>query len=63
MKNDFGNLTELHVHIGSAVDPAIMWEIAHEQAIKLRSYYFSRYSRNGKSYAGLPGYSGHNYLF
>lgn len=35
MKNDFGNLTELHVHIGSAVDPAIMWEIAHEQAIKL----------------------------
>lgn len=31
----FGNLVELHVHIGSAVDPAIMWEIAHEQAIKL----------------------------
>lgn len=31
----FGNLAELHVHIGSAVDPAIMWEIAHEQAIKL----------------------------
>ena len=35
MKNDFGALTELHVHIGSAVDPAIMWEIAHDQAIKL----------------------------
>jgi len=35
MKNDFGTLTELHVHIGSAVDPAIMWEIAHDQAIKL----------------------------
>src|SRR3989344_9499884 len=31
----FGPLTELHVHIGSAVDPAIMWEIAHEQGIKL----------------------------
>src|SRR3989344_1146790 len=35
MKNDFGPLTELHVHIGSSVDPAIMWEIAHDQAIKL----------------------------
>lgn len=32
---DFGPLTELHVHIGSAVDPAIMWEIAHDQGIKL----------------------------
>ena len=32
---DFGPLTELHVHIGSSVDPAIMWEIAHDQAIKL----------------------------
>src|SRR3990172_4456128 len=35
MINKFGQLTELHVHIGSAVDPAIMWEIAHDQAIKL----------------------------
>lgn len=35
VENNFGELTELHVHIGSAVDPAIMWEIAHEQAIKL----------------------------
>ncbi|OGG03937.1 hypothetical protein A2W14_05725 [Candidatus Gottesmanbacteria bacterium RBG_16_37_8] len=32
---DFGTLTELHVHIGSSVDPAIMWEIAHDQGIKL----------------------------
>ena len=31
----FKNLTELHVHVGSAVDPPIMWEIAHEQGIKL----------------------------
>jgi len=31
----FGELTELHVHVGSAVDPPIMWEIAHEQGIKL----------------------------
>lgn len=31
----FGELTELHVHVGSAVDPPVMWEIAHEQGIKL----------------------------
>lgn len=31
----FGELTELHVHVGSAVDPSIMWEIAHDQGIKL----------------------------
>lgn len=31
----FGELTELHVHIGSSVDPPIMWEIAQEQGIKL----------------------------
>ena len=34
-KSIFGELTELHVHVGSAVDPPIMWEIAHEQGIKL----------------------------
>ncbi|MBI2617692.1 adenosine deaminase [Candidatus Gottesmanbacteria bacterium] len=31
----FGELTELHVHVGSAVDPPMMWEIAHDQGIKL----------------------------
>lgn len=35
MPNQFGDLTELHVHVGSAVDPPIMWEIAHDQGIKL----------------------------
>ena len=34
-KHNFGELTELHVHVGSAVDPPIMWEIAHDQGIKL----------------------------
>jgi adenosine deaminase len=28
-------LTELHVHLGGAVDPAAMWGIAHEQGIRL----------------------------
>src|SRR3989338_857252 len=38
---DWGELTELNVHIGSAVYPAIMWEIANDQGIKLptRNYW------------------------
>lgn len=28
-------LTELHVHVGGAVNPAIMWSIAHQQGIRL----------------------------
>src|SRR6266571_3819156 len=28
-------LTELHVHLGGAVDPAAMWGIAHAQGIRL----------------------------
>ena len=34
-KYQFGELTELHVHVGSAADPPIMWEIAQDQGIKL----------------------------
>jgi adenosine deaminase len=30
-------LTELHSHVGGAVDAAIMWSIAHEQGIRLPS--------------------------
>lgn len=28
-------MTELHVHLGGSVDPAIMWSIAHSQGIRL----------------------------
>ncbi len=35
--NDRPELTELHSHVGGAVDPAIMWSIAHEQGIRLPS--------------------------
>ena len=28
-------LAELHVHLGASVDPAVMWEIAHAQGIRL----------------------------
>lgn len=40
-KYQFGELTELHVHVGSAVDTPIMWEIASDQGIKLptRNYW------------------------
>ena len=31
---------ELHTHLGSAVDPAILWSIAHRQGIKLPSKNF-----------------------
>lgn len=33
--HSFGELTELHVHVGSSVDFPIMWEIANDQGIKL----------------------------
>ncbi|MBI3858959.1 MAG: adenosine deaminase [Thaumarchaeota archaeon] len=29
------NLAELHVHLGGSVDPAVLWEIAHAQGIRL----------------------------
>jgi len=41
----FGELTELHVHIGSAVDPPIMWEIAQEQGIKLPTKNYWEFER------------------
>lgn len=44
-KSQFGELTELHVHIGSAVDPAIMWEIAHDQGIKLPTKNYWEFAR------------------
>lgn len=45
MKNLFGQLTELHVHVGSAVDPPIMWEIAHDQGIKLPTKNYWEFER------------------
>lgn len=32
---DLPPLCELHTHLGSAVDPVVLWTIAHEQGIKL----------------------------
>src|SRR5919197_2237300 len=34
-KRDGDELIDLHTHLGGAVDPAIMWTIAHEQGIRL----------------------------
>ena len=28
-------LVDLHIHIGSSVAPHVLWEIAHEQGLKL----------------------------
>lgn len=35
--NQRPEMAELHVHLGGAVDPAIMWSIAHQQGIRLPS--------------------------
>lgn len=45
MKHQFGELTELHVHVGSAVDPPIMWEIANDQGIKLPTKNYWEFER------------------
>ena len=37
-------LAELHVHLGSSVDPAVMWEIAHAQGIKLPTKDYWRFT-------------------
>jgi len=31
----FGELAELHAHMGASVDAALLWEIAHDQGIKI----------------------------
>jgi adenosine deaminase len=36
-------LAELHVHLGSSVDPAVMWEIAHAQGIRLPTKNYWRF--------------------
>ncbi len=33
--DDRPELTELHAHVGGAVNPAIMWSVAHQQGIRL----------------------------
>lgn len=33
--NDGDHLAEVHAHLGGGVDPAAMWELAHEQGIKV----------------------------
>jgi adenosine deaminase len=37
IRNQRPEMAELHVHLGGAVDPAIMWSIAHQQGIRLPS--------------------------
>ena len=54
-------LTELHVHLGAAVTPAIMWGIAHAQGIRLptKDYWAFRdlitVSARAAVVRGLPG--------
>jgi adenosine deaminase len=51
-------LSELHAHLGGSVDAATMWELAHEQGIKLpfRDYWeFARATNVGGGTDGLEG--------
>ena len=51
-------LAELHAHLGGGVDAASMWELAHEQGIKLpyRDYWeFAAAATVGAGVAGLAG--------
>ena len=51
-------LAELHAHLGGGVDAATMWELAHEQGIKLpyRDYWeFSAATNVGAGTDGLAG--------
>ena len=52
-------LAELHVHLGGSVDPAVMWEIAHAQGIRLPTKDYWKFvdmvtvdGRKGKSFEG-----------
>lgn len=54
---------ELHTHLGGAVDPATMWELAHEQGIKLPySDYFEFESATNIS-EGTDGLDGLNKVY
>lgn len=35
MDTNFQNLAELHLHLGAAITPHFLWELAHEQGIRL----------------------------
>ncbi len=51
-------LAELHAHLGGGVDPASMWELAHEQGIKLPfdDYWaFAGAASVGSGVSGLDG--------
>lgn len=51
-------LAELHAHLGGGVDAATMWELAHEQGIKLpyRDYWhFASATNVGRGTDGLDG--------
>jgi adenosine deaminase len=52
------DLSELHAHLGGSVDAATMWELAHEQGIKLpyRDYWhFAAATNVGRGTDGLDG--------
>ena len=51
-------LAELHAHLGGGVDPATMWELAHEQGIKLPFDDYWAFTRAASVGAGVSGLDG-----
>jgi adenosine deaminase len=57
------DLIELHTHLGGAVDSATMWEIAHEQGIKLPYSDFFEFEAATNVSDGTDGLEGLNKVY
>ena len=56
-------LAELHAHLGGGVDAATMWELAHEQGIKLPFDDYWGFARAASVGAGVSGLDGLNAIY
>jgi adenosine deaminase len=56
-------LAELHAHLGGGVDAATMWELAHEQGIKLPFEDYWAFARAASVGAGVSGLDGLNAIY
>ena len=56
-------LAELHAHLGGGVDAATMWELAHEQGIKLPFEDYWAFANAASVGAGVAGLDGLNAIY
>lgn len=57
------SLIELHTHLGGAVDSATMWELAHEQGIKLPYSDYFEFQKSTNVSDGTDGLDGLNKVY